>query len=452
MLSSPGIGSGLDVSTIVGQLIAIEQQPIVRLGVQEVELQTQLSALGKLKNSLSEFRDAMDALGDLTKFQVFSATSSDEDVFTASASSTAAKGVFGIQVDRIAEHHRMASSITFADIDTTLVGTAGDKMTIQVGTTSFEVDFGGKTLAAVRDAINDATDNASVTASILTDNTGNRLILSADDTGSTSALSVSYSGVDPFTLQTLNADRDGDLTFTAADLDAQLTIEGQFTVTRTSNSISDVIQGVTLDLVSAGTSTVTVDRDLDAVQNSVQEFVTTYNSLFGTIDELRNDVLRTESTSLISLESQLRAVLNTEAAVGGQFSLLFEIGVSTSRSGTLELDTEILSSALATDFEGIGNLFADPTVGYAARLESLADGFLDVDGFIDAREVSLGNQIDDIGDRRADLEFRVQSIEERLLAQFTALDVLLTRMNTTSTFLTQQLDVLANLNSFISRG
>ena len=231
MLSTPGIGSGLDISSIISQLMAIEAQPLVALGVDEIELQAQLSGIGKLKSTVSTFQTAMQDLSDLDKFKVFAATSSDDEILTATADSTAAKGVFNVQVNRIAENHRMAANTVFADLDTTKIGNPGDTMTITVGTSAFIVDIGDKTLNEIRDAINDATDNAGVTASTLQDNLGYRLTLSADATGAANFISVSYSGADPFSLQSLNTDRDSSGTFTSADLDASLTIENTFIVT-----------------------------------------------------------------------------------------------------------------------------------------------------------------------------------------------------------------------------
>src|SRR3990172_3811334 len=129
MLNSPGIGSGLDVRSIVDRLMAVERQPLVRLDTRAVELRTQVSAYGQLKGALSTFKDAMAKLNDLTKFKVFAAKSSDEAVLSASASSTAAKGTYAITVNRIAENHRLGPNQTFADTDTTTIGTVGDTAT-----------------------------------------------------------------------------------------------------------------------------------------------------------------------------------------------------------------------------------------------------------------------------------------------------------------------------------
>ncbi len=448
MLSSPGIGSGLDITSIINQLIAIERRPLVQLSVDKIELQAQLSGIGKLKSTVSIFQSAMQNLSDPDQFKFFAVGSSDEDVLTATADSSAAKGVFNVQVNRIAENHRMAAANVFADTDTTLIGNPGDTMTITVGGTAFVVDIGGKSLDEIRNAVNGASDNAGVTASTLQDDTGYHLTLSADDTGSAEFISVAYSGIDPFSLQDLNADRDGSGTFTSADLDAVLTIENSFTVTRGTNTISDVIQGITLNLESAGTTTLDIDLDTAKITGSVNQFIGTYNEIISVIEELKGDVLRTDRASLLSLESQFRGILNTAGAASGAFQFLFELGVSTQLDGQLTLDSTVLESALATDPDGIADLFSNDPGGIAVRFEALAGTLLESGGLFDSREESLNQQIKELEDRRLNLEFRLAQKEATLVAQFTALDTLIAQLNSTSSFLTVQLEQIAATTNF----
>lgn len=447
MLSTPGIGSGLDINGIIGQLMAIEQRPLVQLGVDEVQLQAQLSAYGKLKSTVSTFRSAMQNLSEPEQFKFFSASSSDDDVLTAKAEPTAAKGTFNINVARIAENHRLAAATVFADTDTTKVGAPGDEMTINVGGNAFVVDIGDKTLDEIREAINSATGNTGVTASTLQDDSGYHLTLSGDETGSSNFVTVSYSGVDPFSLQDLNTDRDSSGTFTSADLDAVMTIENTFTVTRSSNTVSDVLAGVTMTLESAGSTTLSVTRDTAKIQGSVNQFIGVYNEVMKTMAQMRGDVLATERASLLNLEAQFRGILNTAAETNSVFDFLFEIGVSTKLDGTLELNGTVFQSALENDPDGLPDLFANATGGLATRMEALAGSLLEAGGLLDSREQSINSQLDDIETRRANLEFRLQQKEATLIDQFTALDTLVARLNTTSSFLTTQLAQLANLSS-----
>ncbi|MEM7540487.1 MAG: flagellar filament capping protein FliD [Pseudomonadota bacterium] len=441
MLSTPGIGSGLDISTIIDQLMVLERRPLVTLGAEEVELQAQLSAYGSFKGAVSSFQSAVRELNDPNEFQVFSATTGDENVLTASADASAAKGAFAVEVNRIAENHRLAAGTTFVDQDTTLIGSVGDTIEITVGSDLFVVDFGDKTLSGVAAAINDATTNSGVTASILQDDAGYHLTLSADETGSSNFISVTYgSGVsDPFALATLNNDRDSSGGFTSVDLDAQLTIEGSFVATRSSNTVTDVIQGVTLGLVASGSTTLDVSRDDNAIEQSAQAFINSYNTLISAIDDLGGGVLATERASLGSIETSLRNIMNTAAGDTSSFDFLFELGVSTKLNGSLELDSSVFQTALESDPNGVAELFANAETGLAVRFDQFADELLDADGLLIGREESITRQISDLGDRRIDLEFRILQKEEALVAQFSALDALLAQLQTTSSFLTTQL-------------
>ncbi|MEQ8231002.1 MAG: flagellar filament capping protein FliD [Gammaproteobacteria bacterium] len=445
MLSTPGIGSGLDINGIIDQLMTLERRPLVKLGTQQVELEAQLSGFGKLKSTISLFSGAMRDLADPDKFKQFKATTSAEAVLTANADSSAARGNYDIEVVRTAENHRLAANLTVAPADlATKIGAEGDEMTITVGTTAFTVEFGDKTLAEIRDTINAASANSGVTASILQDDTGYRLTLSADDTGSDNFVSVAYAiGVtDPFDLASLNSDRDGSTSFDAADLDAVMLLENTFTVTRSSNTVSDVIEGVTLNLAGTGNANVAVARDVDKIRGSVNQFIGLYNEVIKTVSELRGGVLEEERSSLNSLERQFRAVLNTPSG-GEAFDFLFELGVETQRDGSLSLNAQTFDSALAFDPEGVAAMFADADNGLAKRFVSFADRLTSAGGLLDGRETSLNSRIRTVEDKRGNIEFRLQQREAALIDQFSALDALVAQLNTTSSFLTSQLDQLA---------
>lgn len=451
-LSTPGVGSGLDIRGIVDKLLSIERQPIAKIDNKLVELGAQVSAYGSLKSAMSSFRDAVGKLADEAKFQVYAARSSDTDVLGATASASAARGIYRIEVLRLAENHRLAANTTVADTSSTLLGSVGDTTTITVGTASFTVASGGKTLSQLRDAINGAADNKGVTASILKDDVGYRLVLSANDNGSAHALAVSYSGADPLALQTLNADRNGSGGFTPLDLDASVKMENNFTVTSSSNTLANSIEGVTLTLKEPGTTTVTVDRDTAAVQSSVQSLAKAYSDLVGLMGKMRNEILRSDRAVLANIESQMRAVLNSNSEVGGSFSNAFEVGISTNKDGTLAVNATTLSKSMLSDYEGFAQLFADPDKGLAARLRTLADGFLATGGALDGRSQGLDSQIRDQKSAKARLTQRLVIVEARLNAQFGALDSLVSSLQGTGSMLTQQLSGLENFNRQVSSG
>ncbi len=444
-LSSPGLGSGIDVRGIIEKLMTVEKQPLVKISTRVVELKAQVSAYGSLKSSVSGFRDAIDKLADLQKFKVFKASSSDEAVATASASSTAARGIYNLEVLRVAENHRLAAGTTYASTDT-VIGNPGEMMNVSVGGAAFNVEIGGKSLAAIRDAINGASDNTGVTASILKDDQGYRLLLSSNDTGSAKALTVGYTGADAFALTTLNADRDTSGSFTAADLDASVELEGQFTITSSSNTLSETLQGVSVTLKKAGTLQINVDRDTASVDQSAQAFVKAYNDLIATMSKMRSQTLKSDGAALSSIESQLRNVLSQESTVESVFNNAFEIGLSTQKNGQLSLDSKIFKSAMEKDYDGLANFFADGTQGLARRLRNLADSFLDTGALLDGRTQGLNSQINQEEAKKASLEQRLTVIEARLTATYNSLDTIVSSLSATNNLLTQQLAGLRNLN------
>ncbi|WP_369408922.1 flagellar filament capping protein FliD, partial [endosymbiont of Lamellibrachia barhami] len=216
-ISAPGIGSGLDVNSIVDQLMALEQIPIQNLQSKEAGFLTQISAYGALRGSLASFQSTVDKLNGFSGIGLFSANSADEAVFTANAGNDAAAGSYDIVVQALAESHKMGSA-SFADSDTTTIGSAGDTMTLAIGTQSFDVDIGGKTLSQIEQAINEATDNTGISAGIIQENSGSfYLTLTSDETGVENAMSVSFADsgnnpiADPLTMVQTRAAADAQL-------------------------------------------------------------------------------------------------------------------------------------------------------------------------------------------------------------------------------------------------
>jgi flagellar hook-associated protein 2 len=445
-ITSAGVGSGLDINGIINQLMALERRPLNVLQNKEAAARTQLSAYGTLKSAISTFQGAMQGLSSASKFKVYGATPEDDSVFTATADSSAAAGTYNVEVVQLAVAHQRNSQ-RYADKDTTTVGNAGDVIHVQIGTdNAFEVAIGGKTLAEIRDDINAAADNVGVTATIVPDyDTGTsteyyRLVLTSNETGTSNQLTLSFEDslggaiADPMGFSELRAAKD-----------AMLKVEGYLAV-RASNTVTDVIEGVSLDLkavtATGVTRKLTVSRDTAAITESVNSFVTAYNDLNKTIKNLRSGDLKGDLT-LLSIESGMLGVLNTPpSGLTTSLKYLSEVGVSIQKDGTMALDSSQLETQLAADFNGVSELFANDSQGYAFRLEALAGDYLTTDGVIDAREDGLNSRIDDLDDREAAMEVRLEIVEKRLRSQFSALDALLGQMQGTSSFLTRQLSNL----------
>ncbi|GAB4356796.1 MAG: flagellar filament capping protein FliD [Gammaproteobacteria bacterium] len=442
-ITSAGIGTGLDINSIISQLMEIERQPLVKLQNKRSDLNAQLSDYGQLKSALSELQTALGKLNDASDFDLFTADAGNSGIFTATAGSGAAEGNYSIEVQNLAVAHKMGSA-SFADADTTTVGNSGDTMTITVDGNAFTVGIGGLTLNGIRDAINDASDNVGVTASIIqVDSTTYHLTLTSDNSGTANTMSLSFADsgggaiADPLTMAT-----------TTSAEDARLLIDGTYSVTRSSNSITDAIGGVTLELLAEDPGTtysLSINSDHDAIKESVQGFVDAYNALHKLMNELGAGSLSGDN-SLLTIENGIRSVLNTPYTGGGSYSYLAEVGITVDKNGEMSLDSDelTLSDALANDFQGVVALFSDSTQGYAARLDALMDQYLELggNGLIESREDGINNRIDLLDTRIDTLERRLVLVEQRYTDRFTALDSLVSQLQVTSNYLTQQLTLL----------
>jgi flagellar hook-associated protein 2 len=392
-ISSPGLGSNLDVNSIVSQLMAIERQPVDRLNVREASFQAQVSAYGNIRSALSSFQGSVEALASASRFQTRTATSSDTTVATASASSTAQAGSVNLDVTRVAQSQVLAAAgqaSTTASIGSgasteirfefgTITGgtlangrytgaTFAPDATALTGTVT--IDASNNSLAGIKDAINGA--GIGVKASIVGDGSANpfRLVLQSSTSGAAGSVKITVTG--DAALQGLLANDPAGtqaLTQTAVAQDAELTVNG-LTVTSKSNSLSDVVQGVTLNIVKAGTATIAVGRDTSAAQKGVQDFVKAYNDLNGLlVSASAANPARTSGqagtsgplngdAALRTIQAQLRSVLGESLGEGFSLRTLSQVGISFQRNGTLTLDSGKLSTAATTDPDGLAALFA----------------------------------------------------------------------------------------------
>ncbi|MDX2457101.1 MAG: flagellar filament capping protein FliD [Gammaproteobacteria bacterium] len=451
MLSAAGIGSGLDVDSIVSQLMAFERRPLVTLQNQLTDIDAKVSAYGELKSALSTFQTAMQGLSTPAALKVFTTTSGTDNVFTASASNTAAASSFEVEVVRLAERHKFASA-EMLDTDTIGGRRNNDGLNIQVGSDSanvLSVDLStASTLGDIRDAINTDAANPGVTATLVFGNNGNqKLVLTARDSGADNALTLSYKGrvgAADFGFQEIN-NIGGDTTL----LDAEISVDG-YSVTRATNTIDDVITGVTLDLHNADPGipyTLDIGRDTAAVAESVQAFADAYNEILTSIDTLRDKGLATDS-ALFGIEQGLRSVINTPATgLNSGLAYLAEVGVTFSREGIMTVNATDVESVLANNFNAISELFSTAGQGFANRLDARVDDWLDIDGLINGRTDGLDSRKRLLQSREESVEYRMGQIEASLYAEFTRLDTLLGSMQVTSDYLSQQLQLLPSFNN-----
>lgn len=444
-ITSAGIGSGLDIESLVSQLVAAEGQPAsLRLNKTEAVLQADLSAFGSLKSALSTFQSSVSVLKDLSAFQARSATSSNVELFTASAGSEAVSGNFSIVVDQLAQSAKLRSGDFTSE--TALLG-AGS-LTLGLGADSFAVTVAADTtLAGIRDAINQASDNPGIKATIINVDSGSQLVLTSDKVGAANAITIAATDTDALDGFDLSRLATASLTPIQLAQDAIIHLDGQ-QVTRASNSFSNVITGVTLSLKKADptkTESVTVELDKSSVTAKVNEFIKSYNALAATMSNLsgydaankRGGPLLGDAT-LRGVRNQIRQVLSAPVQGLTGFTALSEIGITTNKSGELVLDSSKLDKAITSDFESVSKIFASDG-GVSKQLDSVLNNYLSSGGALTARLDGVRSRIDNIGEQRDRLNNRLAAIEARYRKQFTAMDTLLGQLQSTGNFLTQQL-------------
>ncbi len=457
-ISATGIGSGLDVTGIVDQLVAAERAPVGnRLAANAARANEELSAIGKLKASLAKFRDALSTLSDPGEFQQRTVSIETEGIFTATTTSAAVPGFYDIEVTSLARRHKLASQ-AFADT-VTPIGTGTLAITAGAQSIDIEILDGENTLSDIRTAINDAEDNPGIVATIVNAEDGAHLVVTSTETGASQEISIAASGGDGglavFDWDAVSGT--GAMNEIQAGADAQLNVDG-FAITSADNAISGAIEGVTLNLVDTdpgSTIRMSIGLDASAAEKSVDKFVDAYNEVIGTISELTAyDIENQIAGPLLGdvatrgIKSSLRRELTAVVPdLGATFSTLAEIGVTTTASGTIELDSEKLSVAIAGDFDAVGRLFGATDTGIAVRMDTILETILGDDGRLETREEALQERLDRIDDQNSVLDRRMEAVRERLRRQFDAMDRLVAQLNSTSSFLTQQLANLPKIQS-----
>ena len=476
MVAVTGTGSGLDIDGLVASLIAAEQVPAeARLNVREASITSLSASLSSAKAAITDFEAASNKLALASTFSQFTTSSSDTTKATISATSSASLGSYQLEVTNLASAQTLASGTFTATSDALGTGT----LTIAIGTPSYSgstyssfsqtssvditIDSSNNTLSGVRDAINNA--GAGVNASILKNGDNYQLLLVSEETGLSNSMSISISG------DSVGGDTDNDglsklafnssgsqLTQYAAGANANFSING-LAVSSASNTVTNVIDGVTLNLLSATSSAITIDvkTDTDTIVADVQAFVDKYNAYASLFKDLTKYDATTGTAGALQGDSTARAVMSqirselgrSVTGLTGSYRSLADVGITIDKSGVMTFTQSTFKTAFAAAPADVTGVFAKTTVsgtaveGVAEKLETLMEGFLvSTTGLFDSRINSLNTQLTAITDDRADLARRMQSLESRYFAQLNAMDSLLAEIETTGNFLTQQFEAM----------
>ena len=443
-ISSTGIGSGLDIDSLVTKLVAAERSAgQTRIDNKKTRLTEQFSAMATLMGSMSSLQAGMNSLVSANSFSSRTVSVSDETAFTAKATSSATAGTYDVQVKQLAKSAQLGSDAFNSASATVGTGT----LTISVGNSAFSIQVGegGNSLTNIRDAINKSAANSGVQASLLTDVEGTHLVLTGTKTGADRALTVTSSGGDGG-LQKLAYDPHGsgttNMELRSAAQDAIVFVSG-YEIHSSSNTVSNAIEGVTLTLKAATevdtTVSLAVDRDDSAIQAAAKKFVDAYNTLGSTIKSLSKYDPSTQAAGTLlgdamlrNIETQVRNVISSPVSgVSGNYTTLASLGLTTQADGTLKLDGDKFSAALAANPGAVSDIFTSDK-GVAVRLADLMASKTSSTGELTVRSSNITDSLVDLKDKQDVLNARMKVIEQRYYKQFNALDGLLAQMHTTA--------------------
>lgn len=458
-ISTLGIGSGLDLSTILDSLTTAEKASLTPITTQQSAYTSKLSAYGTLKSALTTFQTANTKLNDADLFTATSATSSSS-AFSATTSGSTVAGKYTVSVTQLAQAQTLTSAVQTSN--TTALGDSAASRTMAITLTdgtskNITLTAEQTSLTGMRDAINSA--DAGVTATIIKVGDGSyRLSMTSSETGSDNAVSkIEVTGDD--TLQavvgydastTTNA-----MTESVTAQNAKLTVNN-VAIESSSNEISDALEGITLNLndTTTGNQTLTITKDTSKANSAITSWVDAYNTLLDQFTTLTkytavdvgadaqdssNGALLGDST-LRTIQTQLKTML-TNAQSSSTYKTMAQIGITTDpTSGQLELDSDKLDTALSADPDGVKEMIVGDgkTTGITTTIATNLTGWLSSTGIIQAATDGVSKTLNNLTDQYNTMSTRIDNLVARYKAQFTQLDVLMSSLNTTSDYLTQQ--------------
>jgi len=411
IISSLGIGSGLNVNSIISQLMAVQNEPVTELTNRQNSDQATVSTYGLLKSALGQFQTALQGLTDTSQYQTVNATLADPTVATATATSSAAAGTYYLNVSTLAQSQTLitagqastntpigsgsTSTITFNF--GTISGTAtngqyaaGATFTGAGASKTVTIDSTDNSLSGIAQAINAA--NIGVTASIINDGSasGNRLSLTSTSTGAANSMQISVSG-DAALQSLLNEDPAGtqNLTQTSAAQNASFTLNG-LAITSASNSDSTTLPGVTLNLLKTTTAptTLTVAQDTSGTITAINSFVSAYNAVQSFISKDTSYDATTKTAGPLQGQNdvnniliQIQSILDTPVSgASSKLANLAQVGVTFNSDGSLSADNAKLQAALTSNPNALASMFAsngsatDPLLSYKSVTSSTKPG------------------------------------------------------------------------------
>jgi flagellar hook-associated protein 2 len=458
-----GVGSGFDTQAIVKSLVDAERAPKqAQINTQSQKATTQLSSIGKIQAALDAFRGALTSMGSDNSFSGLTGTSSDEKVATMTANQGASNGSFSLIVNQLAQPSKL-STTSFAGGQSTVVNSTTSAKTLTISQSGKNFDLSvpaGATLQQVRDSINSQFSTAGLSANILTDSNGSRLILTSTNGGVGSDLTMSgNSGIDTgYTV----VDHPQNAKYTIDNIPAE----------SKSNSITDAVSGVSIKLLSLSpmvtandaslnpprtAMTISVSTSTTALKSGVKGFVDSYNALLSamnaetkvTKDAAGNSIAATLTgdSTMRTLQSAIRNEFNSLSG-NGTLKSLAQFGVTTDQdTGALSIDSKQWDKAVATNAADINSIFSGKT-GLLARLTAATDGYAKAStGILATRTSSLADSLKDLTKQQTDLDDRLTTMQDSLTRKYTAMDTLVAQLRQQSNSILGTLSALSNSKS-----
>ena len=458
LITSTGIGSGLNISAIVSELTtAFGAAQTSQLTNEQNSLNAQVSAFGTFSSALSTLQSTLSTLENPDTLAGFDATVGDTSIASASTTSGAAAGQYSLEVQNLATSATLTSQPVSSS--TSVVGTG--TLSISVGGASTEVDITSSddTLSGIANAINSAPNNPGVTASIISTTSGARLVLAGTATGADNSITVTETDGGNG-LSSLVYDPAGgvtNLTQTQAAQDASYSING-FAATSSSNVVSNAISGVTLNLQQASAAntptTLTVSPDNSAAQTSIGTFVTALNGVLSSIQSLTGFNSTTEvagplsgNATLEAFQNQLENILDVvNPSNPGGVTSLADIGITADADGNLDTDTTTLGNALSANLTAVGNLLGG-TNGIATQINNLINSYTGTGGLLDTVNQGLQSSLSNVSQQQSALSAELATYSATLTAQYNAMDTAVAALKQTQTELTAEFDPTASAAS-----
>ncbi|CAM4080162.1 flagellar filament capping protein FliD [Pseudoalteromonas ostreae] len=455
LITSAGIGSGLNLENIIEASVDAENAPKMKaFATKDKSLEVELSSIGEIKSALSKLQDTIKKLADPDNFNkrianITQPISDDGDLVSVTPTKDITPGNFKIEVVALAQGSRATSKTGFTSTDD-VVTASGGTLSFAAGGKSFDLTLdAGATLADLRNAINDSDDNFGVTANIINTGTESKLVLTSSVSGAGNDLVITNDNAE---LDNVSTDANGGppdsggigISDDNKAKSAVIKVDG-IEITNDTNTFKDAVQDMTITAkrqsVDGETAKLAVSYDRENVTKLIDEFIANYNNAIGQLG-LQSRVgkpLNSDAT-VRTLSSQMVNMLSTNLTDAGPFTSIFDIGLGVDKKGYLEKSTLVrsLNTAMDENFDDIGKAFAGEN-GVAKQFESFLDNYVSSKGILKQREDNLNTQVTDLEDDVLKHKFRMTELESRLRKQYAGLDVLLAQMQSTQQYLGAQL-------------